>query len=296
MQYIDYYKVLGIARNATTEDIKKAYRKLAVEYHPDKNPDDKKAEEKFKEITEAYTVLSDPSKRRKYDILGANWQAFEKTGFDTNINFNDVVDGFREGFKDLGNNVSDFFKQFFGNGAGATENKAADEYEIELNITLLEAYTGTIKTIDVLNDKFTLRIKAGIADNQVLRIKGRGKDLANGMRGDLLVKIKIAENTAFTRKENDLHTEVWIDLYTAIFGGKAEVNTLKGKVSLTIPPYTENGKLFRMKDLGMPDYQNPEAKGGLVAKIQITIPKDLDAEERALFAELAEIYKRRKKV
>jgi curved DNA-binding protein len=287
----DYYEVLGVNRKATAEEIKKAYRKLAIEHHPDKHPNNKQVEERFKVITEAYRVLSDPNKRRRYDLLGANWEAFNVPNFE-NITFQDVFNSIREGVKGVGENIGNFVRDVLGDGwfgGEPTETANKREHTLEVSISLEEAYKGCEKTIDVFNEVLRIKLKAGIEDNQILRIKGKGKDLSDGTRGDLLLKISVLSHPKFIREGKDLHTDLGINLYTAVLGGKVEVKTLKEPTIITIPPCTPNGHTFRLKNLGMPDYEKPEEMGDLYVKIYVIIPTKLTPEERALFERLASL-------
>lgn len=287
----DYYKILGVNRNATAEEIKKAYRKLAIEYHPDKHPNNKQAEERFKLIVEAYQVLGDPNKRRRYDLLGANWEQFSPPSFE-NFNFQDILNGVKEGVRGIGENFATFMQNTFGEnwfGGEAKEGENPREHTLEINITLEEAYTGIDKTIDIFNEILRIKLKAGVADNQILRIKGKGKDLYDGTRGDLLLKISVMSHPKFIREGNDLHTDLAISLYTAVLGGKAEVKTLKESVQVQIPPCTPNGHTLRLKGAGMPLQEAPETLGDLYAKIYVIIPPKLTPEERALFERLVSL-------
>jgi curved DNA-binding protein len=299
MEYKDYYKVLGLEKNASQEEIKKAYRKLAVKYHPDKNKGDKKAEEKFKEISEANEVLSDPEKRKKYDQLGSNWKQYEQAGggFDWS-QFGGARGGSRTEYQGdfgdfMGGGFSDFFKSFFGGGfAGAGQQGGGygfkePDIQASAQITLEEAYNGTARLLDLNGRKLRVKIKPGVEDGQTLRIKNQGTNDPN--KGDLFIKIEVAPNPVFTRKGNDLYVDVSVDLYTAILGGKAKVQTLGGGVSINIPKGTDAGKVLRLKGLGMPLYNNPTEKGDLYAKIQLTVPKNLTKEEESLFKKLAEL-------
>ena len=322
MEYKDYYKILGVSKNASQEDIKKAYRKLAVKYHPDKNQDDKKAEERFKDIAEAYEVLKDPEKRKRYDELGANWKYYQQNdggagGFDwskykgrggTRVEF--------EGdFGDLfgGGGFSDFFNSFFGGfGAGSTGRSQfrtesggssfdrssafgakGQDLESQMSISLEEAYHGVTKILNVNGNQLRLKIKPGIRDGQTLRLKGKGGPGVNGAAGDLYLKINISPNATFERKGDDLYVDLPVDLYTAILGGKTNVKTLKGAVSVNIPKGTENGKTLRLKGLGMPNYENNHVFGDLYAKVRVSIPKNLSEEEINLFKQLKQLHKKK---
>lgn len=284
MKYKDYYKILGVSRSASQEEIKKAYRSLALKYHPDKHKGDKNMEKKFQEITEANNVLSDPAKRRKYDLLGDNWEQYEQTGFDFDFNLKDIFGG--SGF-------SDFFKQFFGGSAEpetVTQSQAPKGKDAEISITLSleEAFYGTERTFNVDEEKIKVAIKPGVAHGQVLRVKGKGGYSNGGQRGDLLIRINITPHAKFERKGDDLHQEVKVDLYTAILGGKIEVPTLKGAVlQINISAGTQNGKVLRLKDLGMPLYKSATASGAMYLKISVTLPQNLSPEEKALFERLA---------
>ncbi len=314
MDYKDYYKILGVNKSASQDEIKKAYRKLAVKYHPDKNPDNKKAEEKFKEISEAYEVLKDPEKRKKYDELGANWKYYEQQGA-SGGGYGGSPFGGRGGTRvefdgDMfGGGFSDFFKSFFGGSAGYTSYgpgagagrrgdgsyafKGQDQ-EAQMSISLEDAYQGVTKLVNVNGNQLRLKIKAGIKDGQTLRLKGKGAPGMNGApAGDLYLKIQLNTHPDFERKEDDLYTDLPVDLYTAVLGGKTTIKTLKGEVTITLPKGTENGKVLRLKDLGMPHYQHDNRFGNLYAKVNISIPKDLSEEEVELFKKLRQLHQKK---
>lgn len=304
MEYKDYYKILGISKNATQDEIKKAFRKLAVKYHPDKNPGDKEAEAKFKEINEANEVLSDPQKRKQYDELGANWQQYQRAGgFDWN-RYRQQYGGnesFFTNFSDFGTGgFSDFFEAFFGRGFTNTQGRRhssvraqrGEDMHAELNISLEEAYTGTEKLFELDRQKIKLKIKKGIKDGQILKLSGKGYPGYNGgPNGDLFLTIHINKHPEFERIDDDLYMNVPIDIYTAILGGKIEVNTLKGKVKINIPPETPNGKTFRLAGLGMPRYGHESKRGDLYVKTELQTPRNLSAEEIKLFRKLSELRK-----
>jgi len=306
MDYKDYYKVLGIDKTATPEEIKKAYRKLAVKYHPDKNKDDKQAEEKFKQIAEAYEVLKDPAKRKQYDRLGANWKHYQQTGFEDFGNFGGR--GFASGAQgnpfsnDFGQDgFSDFFESFFGGdfqqqrrggfGGGSYAQKGHD-YEADFVLTLEHAYRGSTKLLNVEDKKIKLKIKPGVKDGQKLRIKGKGGPGVNGgASGDVYLNIKVEDDSRFERKGNDLYKQEKINLYTMILGGKIQIETLKGPINFTIPAGTENSKRFRLKGLGMPDFNKPAQYGDLYLTAMANLPKNLSPEEEELFKKLASLQK-----
>ena len=308
MEYKDYYKILGVDKSATPKDIKKAYRKLAAKYHPDKTKGDKVAEEKFKEVNEANEVLSDPEKREKYDTLGANWQAYEQAGGDWRQYAQQQPGGqntyYYEGdpsefFGDDGSGFSSFFEQFFGGrGAGGfgggrqqrgSRGFAGGDIEAELPITLLEAYQGSKRTFELNGQKLRITIKPGAYDGLKLKIKGKGQPGANGgARGDLYISIQIQPDPRFERKGNDLWLTKTIDLYTAILGGKIEIPTLTGSVKMTVPKGTDNGKTLRLKGKGMPIY-GTKSHGDLMVKIQVNLPKNLSKEEEELFKRLKDL-------
>ncbi len=289
MEYKDYYKILGVSRNATQEEIKRAYRKLAAKYHPDKNKGNKEAEERFKEINEAYQVLSDPEKRKLYDRLGANWERYQKAG--AQVNWEDLFQqsgGYTFTFEDLGDfsGFSDFFKFFFGGGFRQRQRKGQD-YETVLPITLEEAYHGTTRVIEVHGQKLRLKIKPGVPDGKVLRLKGKGgPGFQGGPPGDLYVKIKVLPHPTFQRKGDDLYTKVKVDLYTAVLGGKIQVPTLGGTLNVVIPAGTQPNQKLRIKGKGMPRYDYPNTYGDLYIEVQVEIPKRLSPKERELFEQL----------
>jgi DnaJ-class molecular chaperone with C-terminal Zn finger domain len=291
MEYKDYYKVLGVERNATQDEIKKQYRKLAVKYHPDKNPGDKSSEEKFKEISEAYQVIGNPDSRKKYDDLGANWKQYENQGFQGH-----GYGGEYQNFEGFGNggNFSDFFEMFFGGsggfqgfnfGGGKSRARQArpskgENLSANLSLTLLEAYQGSQRLINIGDSTIKINIKPGVKDGQILRIKNKGYPGHNGgENGDLLLNISILNDKVYQRDGDDLSRTIDVDFYTAILGGKVTVNTMKGSINVPIKPGTQNNSVLRLKDIGMPHY-GKSGNGNLLLKVQIVIPQNLSEKER----------------
>jgi curved DNA-binding protein len=307
MEYKDYYKILGVDKKAPAADIKKAYRKLAVQYHPDKNPGNKEAEEKFKLVNEANEVLGDPEKRKKYDELGENWGRFQQTGqgqpgggFDWSAyggqpggNYyyeGDINDMFGN---DKGNGFSDFFETFFGRQSNRQKSQRhfkGQDYESEMEITLEEAYQGTSRIIQVHNERLRITVKPGAYDGQVLRIKGKGATGSTDQhRGDLYVRIRQKPHPVFNRRNDDLYANQNISLYTAVLGGDVLVNTLSGTVKAKIQAGTQNGKAIRIKGKGMPAYDVVEKHGDLYLQLVVLIPEKLSREERQLFEQLKKL-------
>lgn len=297
MDYKDYYKVLGVERSASQDEIKKAYRKLAVKYHPDKNPDDKVAEEKFKEISEAYQVLGNADTRKKYDELGANWKQYENSGFSG-------FGGGGQGFNASG--FSDFFDMFFGGQGGAgfdirdfmggmgggrrsTRPAKGSDLNATINMTLLEAYQGSQRMIDLGGNTIKITIKPGVRDGQVLRIKGKGNPGRNGGdNGDLLIKVSITNDHVYQRDGDDLIRNINVDVYTAILGGKITVTTLKGDVNVPIKPQTQNNSTLRLKGMGMSHYDK-EGAGALLLKVQLLLPEYFSQKELELIKEAKQL-------
>lgn len=315
MEFKDYYKILGVDKNATQEEIKKAYRKLAMKYHPDRNPGDKSAEEKFKEITEANEVLSDPEKRKKYDTLGANWKQYEHAGrgFDDFFSqFGGAQSGggrtytFSGDLGDLFGNLggfSDFFESFFGSRGRRQKSSGftASDYqhhpstggidlEADLNITLEEAFNGGERIITVDGKKVKIKIAPGTKDGQRLRLKGLGRSRTpGGQKGDLYLNIHILQHPFYEIKDSDLYYNLDIDLYTAVLGGKEFIRTLDGKtISINIPEGTDSGSILRLKNLGM---QKENGRGDLFVRVNVTVPKYLSEEEKQLFRKLQSLRK-----
>ncbi|MEZ4888074.1 MAG: J domain-containing protein [Chitinophagales bacterium] len=315
MQNRDYYKILDVPKAATAEDIKKAYRKVALKYHPDRNPDDKEAEEKFKEATEAYEVLSDVDKRKKYDQFGHKWKMYEQAGANGSESSGNYYD-FSKGTGGQGTrvefegNIEDFFNQFGGggqsheagdvfeqffkrgsSGGGQFAYKGAD-VEAVFSISLEDAYKGGKRVIEVNGNKLRITIKKGVEDGSVLKIKGKGGMGKNGgPNGDLYLKIHVEKHPIFERKGDDLHVEMPIDVYKAVLGGKEKIHTLKGDMNVNISAGTDGGKVLRLKNLGMPKSDNLSTFGNLYVKVNIQVPKDLSEDEKKRFEELAELRK-----
>jgi curved DNA-binding protein len=306
MAYIDYYKVLGVSKEATVDDIKKAYRKLARKYHPDLNPNDKAAENKFKEINEANEVLSNPENRKKYDAYGENWKhadEIEKAkqqqaqgrrggGFGGGGSF--AGGGF--GGSDFGNaEYSDFFESLFGGGGGAPRGRSnakfkGQDFNAELHLSLEEVYTTHKRTLSVNGKSIRLTIPAGVKDGQVIKIGGHGGEGANGgPNGDLYITFAIENTTQFQVDGNDLHATIDIDLYTAILGGEVTANAFEGKVKLKIPAGSQNGSKLRLKGKGFPVYKHEGEFGDLYFTLQVQIPTRLSEKEKELFTELQKL-------
>lgn len=303
MEYKDYYKILGVDRNATEEEIKKAYRRLAMKYHPDRNPGDKSAEEKFKEINEAYEVLGDPEKRKRYDALGESYFRWQQSGAPGDFNWEEW---FAQGpvgtrtvridlddlFGDLGG-FSDFFSAIFGGmpdtttrTTGRRTRQATPAVEQPVQITLEEAYRGTTRLIQVDGRRLEGKIPPGARTGTKVRLAGQGPIGPNGQRSDLYLVIEVLPDPRFERKDDDLYTEVTIDLYTAVLGGQVTVPTLGGDVILTIPPGTQPGQIFRLSGRGMPNLRNPQKHGDLYVKVKVELPRHLTPQQRALFEQL----------
>ncbi|MFZ2324907.1 MAG: J domain-containing protein [Ignavibacteriaceae bacterium] len=304
MEYKDYYKILGVEKSASPDEIKKAYRKLAMKHHPDRNAGNKSSEEKFKEITEANEVLSDPEKRKKYDTLGANWNHYQHTGGQGFDDFSNHFGGNRRSsgntyefsgdlgdlFGGMGGGFSDFFESFFG-GSGkdftgrTRQQKTAVDVEANLNVTLEDVFNGSEKQISVDGKKLKIKINPGTKDGQRLRLKGLGRSkTAGGEKGDLYLNIHVLHHPFYEIKDNNLYYNLDVDLYTAVLGGKENIKTLDGKtISIAIPEGTESEKILRLKGLGL---RNESVRGDLFVNIHVTIPKDLTKEEKELFKKL----------
>src|SRR5258705_2103743 len=294
MEFIDYYKVLGIDKNATQEDIKKAYRKLARKHHPDLNPNDKEAHKEFQQINEANEVLSDPEKRKKYDQYGKDWQhaeQFEQARQSQQQGFGKET--FSGDFNE--SEFSDFFTSLFGNrGSGGFRQRQTkfrgEDYHAELQLNLTDVYKNQQQVLTVNDKNIRITIPAGVENGQKIKIKGYGGPGINGgPNGDLYITFHIINNTKFRRDGNDLHTSVEIDLYTAVLGGEIVIDTLDGKVKLKVQPGTQNGNKIRLKGKGFAVYKKDGAYGDLVVLFQIKIPTGLTDKQKELFEELSKL-------
>jgi curved DNA-binding protein len=320
MEYRDYYQTLGVNKGAKPEEIKKAYRKLARKYHPDMNPGDKSAEEKFKQINEAYEVLSDVEKRKKYDQFGAQWQQYERSGgrpedFDwsqwsarpgqsggytrtvSQEEFQQMFGGGLGGF-------SDFFEMLFGDmGMGGSSFERGQPFQTQVGrgaqdstqsvqISLEEAFKGTQRSMQWEDGRrIEAKIPPGVHTGSRVRLSGQGPRGRGGKAGDLYLKIEVLPNARFKREGDDLKVSAPVDLYTAVLGGKAKVSTLDKTVELTIPAGTDNGKVFRLRGLGMPKLRSPKERGDLYASVEVKLPKELNAQEKKLFEQLRDLHK-----
>lgn len=282
MQYKDYYKVLGVKRTATEDEIRKAYKKLAVKYHPDANPDNPKAEQKFKEISEAKEVLLDADNRRKYDMLGQNFRQYPGGG--------PMGGGYRHapGGGDMNSVFTSFFEEIFGTRNSIRKGR---DHVANVNISLEEAYKGMHDVLTYDGKKLRIHIKPGVKHGQKLRLKGQGgPGRSGGPPGDLILEIKIKPHGKFSRKENDLYTELKVSLFDLVLGRKVRVPTLKGNISFTIPEGTQSGEKLKLKGLGMPHYGKASLFGNLYLTVHIEMPK-LTAGQKKLFEELEEKLK-----
>ncbi len=303
MEFKDYYKILGVDKSASQDEIKKVYRKLAMKYHPDRNAGNKKAEDKFKQITEANEVLGDPEKRKKYDTLGSNWKQYQSQG----QGFEDFYSHFGQSgdkqysysgnIDDLFGNISgfsDFFESFFGSSSSAGRQQArrgrkGQNFEATLYIPLIEAFNGTTKEISIGGKRVRVKIAPGTKDGKKLRLRGLGNEgLNGGQKGDLYLTLKIEKDPYFDLDENNLYYDLYVDLYTAVLGGKKQVITLGGKtININIPESTDSGKVLRLKGLGFPTSENSKINGDLLIRIKVDLPQNLTNEEKELFKKLA---------
>jgi curved DNA-binding protein len=310
MDYKDYYKTLDVDKRAGEKEIKQAYRKLARKYHPDVNPSNKAAQEKFKEINEAYEVLSDADKRRKYDELGANWQAYEQFqraggqgpfqwgGGGGDAQYRTVTpEEFENIFGGLGGDLggfSDFFRTFFGGGFDTARAqphaRRGQDIEQPVEISLEEAYRGTTRLLQKDGRRLEIRIPPGVKTGSKIRYAGEGARGARGeAAGDFYLRVQVAPHSTFERDGDDLRCEISVDLYTAILGGEVNVPTLKGQLALKVPPETQSGKTFRLAGQGMSKLNEQNAFGDLYAKVRVVLPERLTAAERELFERLAQM-------
>ena len=311
MDYKDYYGTLDVPKNASEKDIKHAYRKLARKYHPDLNPDNQDAEERFKEINEAYEVLSDPEKRKLYDQFGGEWSQFQQTGgrpddFWQRWGSQGHPSGGFSGRGFSGDEVfSDFFQQLFGGlggygdifsrggNRGPSISRRGRDYEQPVEISLQEAYQGTSRLFQLDSQRIEVSIPPGADNGTRVRVAGKGAPgAAGGPSGDLFLVIEVAPDVSFKRQGANLDTVVFVDLYTVILGGEVQVKIPDGKqVLMTIPPQTQNNNKFRLRGKGMPVLNKTTENGDLFVTIQVQIPQELKEEEIALFKELREFRK-----
>jgi len=295
--FIDYYKVLGVNRNATENEIKSAYRKLARKLHPDLNPNDKDAKRKFQEINEANEVLSDPEKRKKYDQYGENWKHAEE--YKNAGQYQEQPSGaggqtftWSQGEGEF----SDFFESLFGDLGGRARGRQVayrgEDYTAELHLDLTDAFETHQRTLTVNGKKIRITIPAGIENDQTIKIAGHGgKGRNGGPAGDLYITFKIAGHPKFKRSGNNLYTTVDLDLYTAVLGGEITVDTLNGKAKLKVRPETQNGSKIKLKGKGFPAYKSKGEYGDLYITYMVKIPTNLTEKQRELFSELAKSNK-----
>ncbi len=310
MEFKDYYKILEVEKTASASDIKKAYRKLAHIHHPDKNNGNAESENKFKNIQEAYQVLSNEEKRKKYDMLGSNWQQHRTGGGTSNdFNWNDWYDQRQAKKRQTVNDVfeqggmSDFFERIFGSRNKSSNSwnytpppSQGEDYTAYINISLEEAYFGTEKNIFVNNHNITVRFKAGISNGHTQKISGKGMPGTNGgANGDLLIKVNVEEHKTVEIKGNDLFLHAKIDIFTAMLGGQATIKTFGGKLKINIPEGTQSGKKLKLLGQGMPIYNSNEKRGDLYIIIEVKLPENLSVEEKSMIAELQKKIKTRKK-
>lgn len=308
MDFKDYYKILGVDKNASQAEIKSAYRKMAQKYHPDKNKGDSAAESTFKDVAEAYQVLSDPEKRNKYDTLGSNWQQHRQTGGSgSDFNWNDWVPnskrtaGSRKAGKTVGDifnqggSFSDFFEQIFGSTYGkqsgfAAKPEAGEDLKIEIELTLEDVFNGVTKKININGKTIEVKFKKGISDDYTLKISGKGKPGRNGgPDGNLLINVKVIEHNQYIRKINDLYVETQVELFTMLLGGETKLKTLGGTLQIKIPEASQNGKEMKLKGQGMPIYDKNGDRGDLFIKLFAKLPSSISEKEKNIIKEWKKI-------
>jgi curved DNA-binding protein len=305
MDYKDYYQILGVSRSASADEIRSAYRKLALKYHPDRNPGNKQAEEKFKEMNEAYQVLSDPQKRTRYDQLGSAYSNYERGGgqpggFDwgqwagrsaggsQQVNLDDLFGG-----AGGGGGFSDFFSAIFGGAGGMSgmagsdvRSRRAPQYEQPVSITLQEAYDGATRLLETNGRRVQVKIPAGAKTGTKVRVTGGAPD-----GSDLFLKVEIQNDLRFERDGHDLYAPVSVDVFTAMLGGEVEVPTMTGRVKLTIPAGTQPEQKIRIAGRGMPQLKNSQVKGDLIVQVKVRVPKGLSTEQQSLLQKARDLEK-----
>jgi len=302
MEYKDYYKILGVEKNAGKDELKKQYRKLARKYHPDVNTTDKNAGTRFGEISEAYEVLSDEKQRKKYDDFGADWEQHKNSGRADSFDWSKYAQqgngqqttGSRS-WEDIfgkGSDPSDFFKTMFGQGfggvGGAGFARTGQDLHAELAISLEEAYEGGVKIITVGDKRIRLTLKPGIWDRQTIQIVGKGEPGVSGAaNGDLYITFLIEPHPEYRLEGANLYRDIPLGIYQALLGTALEVQTISGKFELKIPPETRNGTVFRLKGKGFPIYDKHGNSGDLFLKVALRLPENLNAKERNLIRNLA---------
>ena len=288
MEYIDYYKVLGIAKNASEADIKQAYRKLARKMHPDLNPNDKDAVNKFQQINEANEVLSDVEKRKKYDLHGNDWQHAQQHEQAQRTRKQSTYSGGQQ-FGGDGGNFSSFFESMFGqSGQQGNAKFKGQDYNYELSLGLVDAMKTHQQILTINGKNIRITIPAGIENGQKIKLKGQaGVGSNNTLAGDLYITFSIANHPQFKRTGNDLYTTTVIDLYTALLGGETEIETLNGTVKLKVKPETQHGTKIRLKSKGFPIYKKEGEFGDLYVTYEVKLPTNLTEEQKSLFGQLA---------
>lgn len=301
MEFRDYYEVLGVPRNADEKAIKSAYRKLAREFHPDVAKDKANADSRFKEINEAYEVLRDPEKRKKYDELGRDWQSYQQAGGRGDFDWAQYASAQRRGRgrrftqEDLGAAFgegapfSDFFTFIFGEGGGGMQAgpQRGQDFEQEIPVTLEEAVTGATRRFRREDGKvIEVKIPAGVETGSRVRVRGQGGSGRRGEAGDLWLVVNVQPSPRFEREGKDLRTRVRVPLYTAVLGGEVTVDLVSGRARLKIAPLTQNGTELRMKGQGVPELGG-KARGDLLVRVEVVLPEKLTERERKLFLELA---------
>lgn len=301
MAFIDYYKILGISKNASEKDIKKAYRKLARKYHPDLNPNDKVAEKNFKEVNEANEVLSNPENRKKYDQYGEHWQnaeAYEKSKQQQQYQ-GSYQGGYQRSSQGASGDYSeqdfsDFFENMFGGASSQSRGRQVkfrgQDFNAELQLNLKDVFTTHKRTLTVNNKNIRITIPAGVENGQIIKIKGHGgKGVNGGPNGDLLIQFLIINHSKFKRDKDNLYTTIDLDLYKALLGGEIMVNTFNGKVKLNIKPETQNGTKVKLKGKGFPKYKKEGQFGDLYITYQIKLPTKLSSQEKELLKQLQKL-------
>lgn len=284
MEFIDYYEILGIPKNATEDDIKKAYRKLARKLHPDLNPNDKDAHKKFQKINEANEVLSDPEKRKKYDQYGKDWQHADN--FEKQYNQHQQTGGQSFSEFDAGD-FSSFFESMFGSSGRQQAKYRGQDYRAELTLSLEAAMQTHQQVLTVNGKNIRITIPAGVENGQQIKLKGYGAEGVNGgPAGDLYITFNITTHPVFKRLGNDLYMNAVIDLYTAVLGGEIIIDTLNGKIKLTVNPETQNGTKIRLKGKGFPVYKKEREFGNLYVTYSIQLPTSLTQKQKELFTQL----------